>query len=175
MQRLHIVPVGEGVSVELLDRLAAALAGRLRVSCHVEVATLDAAFAYEPKRNQYYSTAILKRLLEISPADVRVLGVTVYDLFVPVLTFVFGEAQMAGRAALISTRRLADEFYGLPPRTDVLFERVLKEAVHELGHTFGLRHCPDWTCVMTSSHGVERLDVKTADFCAKCARAAISG
>jgi archaemetzincin len=168
MDSLHIVPVGERVPVDLLDRLAAALASRLHVSCHVRVASVDAGFAYDEKRNQYYSTAILKRLLDEAPSSARVLGITAHDLYVPVLTFVFGEAQLGGRAALVSTHRLAEEFYGLPARGDVLLERLVKEAVHELGHTFGLRHCSDWRCVMTSSHGVEKLDVKTAEFCSSC-------
>ncbi len=100
--------------------------------------------------------------------DARVLGVTASDLYVPVLTFVFGEAQLDGNCAVVSTARLKDEFYGLPPRPDLLRERLLKEAAHELGHTFGLRHCADWRCVMTSSHAVERLDVKGAEFCRAC-------
>jgi archaemetzincin len=171
MESLHIVPVGGGLAIELLDELAAALASRLRFSCHVQVSPLDAVFAYEQKRNQYHSTAILKRLLEAGPPKGRVLGITPHDLFVPVLTFVFGEAQVSGRAAVVSTHRLTEEFYGLPRKPEVLFDRLVKEAVHELGHTFGLRHCSDWRCVMTSSNGVERLDVKSADFCAECVRA----
>jgi archaemetzincin len=77
-------------------------------------------------------------------------------------------AQLDGAYAAVSTARLHEEFYGLPPRQDLLHERLLKEAVHELGHTFGLRHCADWRCVMSSSHGVERLDVKGLEFCAAC-------
>jgi archaemetzincin len=142
----------------------------MRLSCHVQVAAIDAAFAYDEKRNQHYSTAILRRLLDTAPASARVLGVTALDLYVPVLTFVFGEAQLNGRAALISLHRLAERYYGLPDRREILLERAVKEAVHELGHTYGLRHCSDWRCVMTSSHGIERLDVKTADFCTTCAR-----
>jgi archaemetzincin len=163
--------VGSGCPVELLDDLAAELASRLRLSCHVQTAPLDAAFAYEQKRNQYYSTAILKHLLGVGPPKDRILGVTELDLFVPVLTFVFGEAQLAGRAALVSTHRLTEEFYGLPRQFETFRQRLVKEAVHELGHTFGLRHCSDWRCVMTSSNGVERLDIKSADFCTSCARA----
>jgi archaemetzincin len=171
MDALHIVPVGGGVAIDLLDDLAAVLASRLQLSCHVQVAPVDAAFAYDEKRNQHYSTAILKRLLETAPGSTRVLGVTALDLYVPVLTFVFGEAQLNGRAALVSLHRLSERYYGLPDRRDLLLDRAVKEAVHELGHTYGLRHCSDWRCVMTSSHGIELLDVKTAEFCNICGRA----
>jgi archaemetzincin len=167
---LRIVPVGEGVSVELLDGLAAALALRLQVGCHVDTAPLNAGFAWEQKRNQYWSTALLKALVERTPDDVRVLGVTELDLYVPVLTFVFGEAQVAGRAALVSMHRLRNEFYGLAAAPDILLERLVKEAIHELGHTYGLRHCSDWRCVMSSSHAVEKLDTKGHEFCDACAR-----
>jgi archaemetzincin len=167
MEALHIIPVGE-VELALLDRLAAALAGRLRVSCHVQPAPLQPEFAWEPKRNQYWSTSILKRLLETSAPEVHVLGVAGIDLFVPVLTFVFGEAQIGGRAALVSTHRLRNDFYGLPADADILFERLVKEALHEMGHNFGLKHCADWQCVMTSSHAVEKLDLKTDAFCRTC-------
>jgi archaemetzincin len=91
-----------------------------------------------------------------------------------VLTFVFGEAQLDGNCAVVSTARLKEEFYGLPGRQELLRERLLKEAVHELGHTFGLRHCADWRCVMTSSHAVERLDVKGAEFCRACRKPVFS-
>jgi archaemetzincin len=100
--------------------------------------------------------------------DARNLGVTACDLYVPVLTFVFGEAQLDGNCAVVSTARLADEHYGLPPNPILLRERLVKEAAHELGHTFGLRHCVDWRCVMASSHAVERLDIKSFDFCKGC-------
>jgi archaemetzincin len=133
--------------------------------------TFDVSFAWNSDRQQYYATAILERLERACDRDVRVLGVTACDLFVPVLTFVFGEAQLDGNCATVSMARLKDESYGLPPREDLLRERLLKEAVHELGHTFGLRHCAHWRCVMTSSHAVERLDVKSAEFCAVCRKA----
>jgi archaemetzincin len=84
------------------------------------------------------------------------------------LTFVFGEAQLDGNCAVVSTARLKEEFYGLPRREELFLERLIKEAAHELGHTFGLRHCMDWRCVMASSHAVERLDVKGAEFCKAC-------
>jgi archaemetzincin len=151
-----------------LEQLAASLARTFHGPCSIRPETLDITFASDERRGQYYSTAILQRLERMAHPGTRVLGVAVADLFVPVLTFVFGEAQLEGGCAVVSLARLRDEFYGLAAREDLLRERLLKEAVHELGHTFGLRHCRDWECVMASSHAVERLDVKKAGFCAAC-------
>lgn len=169
---IHILPVGPGVSIGLLDALAAALARIFRVSCHVQAGTqVDAGFALDTRRNQYHATSILRHIRHLEADDeVRVIGVTQLDLFVPILTFVFGEAELGGRCAVVSLQRLDERFYGLPRREPLLRERLIKEAVHELGHTFGLRHCEDWRCVMTSSHAVDRLDVKSPDFCRECRR-----
>jgi archaemetzincin len=165
-------PAGNGIKPEpgmnLLEYLAATLARIFRAPCRIRPQTIDLAFAFDARRGQCYSTAILQRLERTCDPDARVLGVTTHDLFVPVLTFVFGEAQLDGNCAVVSTARLCEEFYGMPAREDLLRQRLLKEGVHELGHTFGLRHCPDWRCVMTSSHAVERLDVKESDFCPRC-------
>jgi archaemetzincin len=161
---------GDGPGLGTLEHLAIGIARTFQTTCTVRPGLLDSGFALEPGRGQYHSTAILQRLERMGDPDARVLGVTALDLYVPVLTFVFGEAQLEGNTAVVSTARLRDEFYGLPRRDDLLQERLLKEAVHELGHTFGLRHCPDWRCVMASSHAVERLDIKTADFCHGCRR-----
>jgi len=169
---IHILPVSPpAIQLNLLDRLSAGLASIMRMPCRVLTEEFDAGFAYDAYRAQTYSTAILSRLAE-SPVgeDDIMLGVTEADLFVPVLTFVFGEAQYPGRAAIISAARLREEFYGLPPDQAKLDERLLKEAVHEIGHTRGLGHCDDWQCAMVSSHRVERLDLKSASFCASCRR-----
>jgi archaemetzincin len=171
---IHLIPLGAPSrpgaepGLDLLEYLAAALARTFRTPCQIRPETFDLSFAFDPHRQQYYSTAIIQRLERAVDPDVRVLGVTASDLYVPVLTFVFGEAQLDGNCAVVSTARLKEDFYGMPPRLDLLRERLLKEAAHELGHTFGLRHCADWRCVMTSSHAVERLDVKGADFCQAC-------
>ncbi len=154
--------------LNLLEQLAASLARTFRTPCQIRPDLFDVSFSRDENRRQYYSTAIIQRLERVSDPGARVLGVTSCDLYVPVLTFVFGEGQLDGNCAVVSTARLTEEFYGLPASEERLRERLVKEAAHELGHTFGLRHCADWRCVMTSSHGVERLDVKGAEFCAAC-------
>jgi archaemetzincin len=93
----------------------------------------------------------------------RLLGITDVDLFIPVLTFVFGEAQLGGRAAIVSLARLAEA--ADPAR---LAARLCKEAVHELGHTFGLVHCALPACVMSRSPGLNAVDLKTDRLCADC-------
>jgi archaemetzincin len=173
---IHIIALTSGTrasvrtepSLERLEFLAASLARTFRRPCQIRRDILDIADTWDENRRQHYSTAILQRLIESSDGNVRVLGVTACDLFVPVLTFVFGEAQLDGCCATVSMARLDERFYGLAAHEPLLRARLVKEAIHELGHTFGLRHCPDWRCVMTSSYGVERLDVKGADFCARC-------
>jgi archaemetzincin len=167
---IHLIRAGPGVPVELLDDLAAFLARTLHVSCHVNLEPIDIANAHDPARGQYRSTEILKHLAaHPTHPPARQLAITAADLFVPVLTFVFGEAQLAGTCAVVSLHRLHEEFYGLPANPALLRDRLHKEALHELGHTLGLRHCDDWRCVMCSSHSVERLDLKEG-FCEECAQ-----
>jgi archaemetzincin len=170
---INLIPLSNGAGpmepgLVVLEHLAATLARTFHTPCRIRPETFDLSFALDPGRRQYYSTSILQRLERDSDLDARVLGVTACDLYVPVLTFVFGEAQLDGNCAVVSTARLQEEFYGMPRREDLHRERLVKEAAHELGHTFGLRHCADWRCVMSSSHGVERLDVKGAEFCGSC-------
>lgn len=179
MKSIHLLAVaastgtlsnpGGSITLELLDGLAAELARVFHVSCHVRESRLAADFAFDTARGQYHSTTILQRLESLaSDPEVALLGITSLDLYIPVLTFVFGEAQLSGRCALVSTCRLHDEFYGLPPNDLMLQNRLKKEAIHELGHTLGLKHCFDWPCVMTSSHNIERIDLKESQFCSVC-------
>ena len=176
MNRISLIPVEtsrartrEGIRVvgmDILDELSAALAGIFHVSCRVESEPLEASFSYDVMRGQYHSTALLQRLASRRVDQGRhLLGISGADLYVPILTFVFGEAQLAGNCAVVSLHRLREEFYGLPANREVEGERLLKVAVHELGHTLGLKHCPDWQCVMASAHSVERVDQKKAYFC----------
>ena len=127
-------------------------------------------FAYDAGRRQYGSIPVLEMLVRIAPPDaLKLLVVTERDLFIPVLTFVFGHAQLGGRVGMISLARLRQEFYGLPPDRDVFLARTVKEALHETGHMFGLMHCADRACAMSLATNVRQIDVKQASFCAGCA------
>jgi archaemetzincin len=124
---------------------------------------------YDPKRGQYLSTSILKELLyNLSPDAVKAVGIVSFDLFIPVLTFVFGEAQLDGKVAVVSTARLDQSFYGLPANQPLLQRRLIKEIKHELGHTFGLLHCPQKPCVMSLATTVADVDRKSLTFCDVC-------
>ena len=120
-------------------------------------------------RNQVNSTRILSQLLRRVPGKAhKILGTTELDLYIRVLTYVFGEAQLEGKAAVISTYRLRDELYGLPKNQQKLKDRLQKEAIHELGHAFGLIHCREPRCVMYSYSYAEEIDYKSIDFCKIC-------
>lgn len=127
--------------------------------------------AFDEERQQYRSDTILAKIrscAEKQEAPDRVLGIADVDIFVPPLSFVFGEAERPGRAALISLWRLKPEFYKRNPSVEVLVERTTKEAVHELGHTFGLSHCSNPFCVMYFSNSIFETDRKQSLFCNKC-------
>lgn len=130
---------------------------------------LDLQLYYSEERHQFHSTLILSKILNFLPDDgVKIVGITDVDIYIPILTFLFGEAQLDGIGALISTYRLRNEFYGLRKDNRLLYQRTLKEVLHELGHTFGLIHCKNYQCVMHSSSYVENIDLKSAQFCAAC-------
>lgn len=149
--------------------------GLREVIPEAEVEALDLVMpvpqeTYNPSRRQYYSTQILTKMKGF--ADIgesqHALGVTEVDLYVPQLNFVFGEAELAGRVAIISLFRLRSEFYGDKSNSQLFHERALKEAVHELGHTLGLGHCENPLCVMFFSNSIVDTDRKMARFCDDC-------
>ena len=154
--------------------LVEGLVGPLRLIFPLPAEILPAAVvppdAFKPNRGQYLSTDLLVDLVDHAPPGcARILGMTDVDLFIPILTYVYGEAMLPGRAAVVSSCRLAQDPLAGNVDYRVLRDRVLKEAAHELGHTFGLTHCDDKRCAMSFSHSLEQLDQKQASFCRYCA------
>jgi archaemetzincin len=130
---------------------------------------MDISKAFDPLRQQYNSSYLLSELIARPLADgEKVLGVAEVDLFIPILTFVFGEAQLEGPGAIVSAHRLNNKFYGLPENQTLLTQRIVKEPIHELGHTFGLLHCSSPGCVLNSSTYVEDIDQKSDELCPQC-------
>ena len=124
--------------------------------------------AFVKKRNQYSSSVILSQIKVFVASKAgfdRVLGVIDVDLFASGLNYVFGEAYTPGKAALISLWRLKPNFYGETAGSEVFVLRALKESVHELGHTLGLRHCARGFCVMHFSNSIFDTDKKQSLFC----------
>ena len=125
--------------------------------------------AFDPGRKQYNSVALLREVAARVPQGaVKLLGITTEDLFIPMLSFVFGQAQVGGAAALVSLARLHQEFHGIPPNNALLLARAIKECVHETGHTFGLTHCPDNACPMSLSITIRQVDDKGDELCGNC-------
>ncbi|HUJ94169.1 MAG TPA: archaemetzincin family Zn-dependent metalloprotease [Terriglobales bacterium] len=168
MKLLQLLPIGK-LDDNLLRGLQGGIPQFVDVLCEVLPPVPDPAPALHSERQQYHSSEILRRMQDlVTRRTWRLLGVTSLDLYIPILTFVFGEAQMGGPCALVSTYRLRQEFYGLQPDFELLQQRLLKEAVHELGHTLDLKHCHDYECVMASAHAVEWIDLRRPALCEAC-------
>ena len=136
----------------------------IRETVHLELEDF-----YDPVRDQYHSTAILKHFILDQPAyGPKTCYLVQPDLYIPILTFVFGEAHMHGRHCIVSSHRLREEYYMRSTDRDLFHKRLLKEIVHELGHTFGLIHCFDDLCVMHNSYDISGTDRKQEFPCDMC-------
>jgi archaemetzincin len=145
--------------------LASALGARTR-----RLDTLaEPEYAFDAARMQYSSTLMLRDALPRRPADAeRMLVLTEKDIFIPMLSFVYGQAQLNGPVAVLSMARLRQEFYGLPPSRPLFLLRIRKEVMHEVGHTLGLTHCEDTLCAMALSTNLQQLDIKRGEYCDDC-------
>lgn len=168
MPFVDIIPIGE-IEDSLILPLQNSLLQTFRLKTRLRRLNVDLSLIYDHDRNQYNSSGLLLQLINNVPSEtLKILGITDIDLFIPIFTFLFGEAQLNGVGALVSIHRLRNEFYGLPSNKELLISRLIKEAIHELGHTFGLIHCFTIRCVMNTSTYVEEIDQKSSLFCKFC-------
>ncbi|MEM2981460.1 MAG: archaemetzincin family Zn-dependent metalloprotease [Thermoproteota archaeon] len=165
-----LVPIGN-INPSELSFLPAELSKIFRtINFEVERSILKLpSHTYDKARKQYNSTLLLEYLAMVKSRGYgKYLGIVNVDLYARGLNFVFGEAVLNGEDAIISLHRLRPEFYGDPPDSEVFKTRIVKEAVHELGHTFGLTHCENRECVMHFSNSIIDTDLKKAQPCLKC-------
>jgi archaemetzincin len=164
--KITLKPSGN-IADEIVEKLGDRVSNVFHCPVEIEAGFGDLSEAYNPQRNQYLSSKLLAGLGQ-SKREERVVGVVDVDLYVPRLNFVFGEADVVSRAAIISLCRLRQEYYGLPSDEALFLTRSTKEIVHELGHIFGLGHCPNNKCVMHFSNSLADTDLKEAHFCSMC-------
>ena len=166
---LGLVPLA-GINPIILKELCQGLSDFLYLPAKILPPQPLPLQAYHPERNQYHSTQLLEYILNQDHGEkpFRILGVTSVDLYIPIFTFVFGEAQLDGQVAIISTYRPSGGANGGNPPAPLLLSRLLKLSLHELGHTFNIPHCRSEGCLMGFAANLEKLDQKRLGLCKYC-------
>ncbi len=152
-----------------LKKVALAAEAEYRHEVITEECHLDLNPFYNPARRQYDGDRLLRHMhLCTDTEHTKMIGLFRVDLYIPILTYIFGQAILGKSVAIASVFRLRNELYGLKQDENLLLLRTIKEVIHELGHTFGLIHCHHLTCVMHSSTYAEEIDLKSASLCPAC-------
>jgi len=154
---------------DFLEQLAEVVKREFLFPVKIKDGHIDLSEFHDPARRQYNGNRLLKEVDSLySSESYKTLGLFSVDLFIPILTYIFGQAFLNGRTGIASLYRFSNERYGMKKDDQVLLERFTKEVIHELGHTFGLIHCHIPSCVMRSGTYVEDIDQKSWNLCVTC-------
>lgn len=154
---------------DYLEMIAKDIAQEFLHSVKIEENHIDLSEFYDPMRRQYDGNKLLIDIDSRPSSEIlKTVGLFRVDLFIPILTYIFGQAVFKGNTGIASLYRLKNEQYGMKKDEALLFNRFKKVVIHELGHTFGLIHCHNPSCVMRSSTYVEDIDQKSQNLCFKC-------
>lgn len=165
MKILKILPLGK-ISQQILELTAKALKENYGLKTEIIPGAKISKESYNSSRKQYLAEKILE-FIKRKFKD-RVFAICNVDIYAEGLNFIFGQAELNGKVGMISTYRLNPEFYGLQFDEKLFFERIEKEAIHEVGHMLGLRHCSNKSCVMCFSNSIIEVDRKSKELCEKC-------
>lgn len=168
LQNITLVSFGY-FEKNLLEKVLEAVRNEFHGQVNLREGHIDLSEHYDPPRRQYNANSLIHQVDNLTFYDAtKVLGLFNVDLYIPILTFIFGQAFLNGRSGIASHFRLGNERYGMPANDHLLAERFSKEVIHELGHMHGLIHCHQPSCVMRSSTYVEDIDQKSMHFCQIC-------
>lgn len=163
--RLTIVPLGK-VDPGMLEYVRKGLRLRFKIPVQIGNDLRAPEGSFNGFRKQYEANLILNDMEK--NFDDKVLAITNHDIYTAGLNFIFGLAKTKSKSAIVSTYRLDPQIYNSPPNIDLLKERLLKECIHEFGHTLGMQHCREQGCIMNASNNIRDIDNKSTDFCHMC-------
>ena len=168
MGQISLIPINT-IDATFVQRLALCLEERFLYSCTVERRLRVPRTALNSVRKQMFlNTLVAKVASATAPVDGLRLAITDFDLYKISHQFVFGDASEEHRVAIVSLHRLRGDFYGEDADENQLFQRALKESVHDLGHALGLKHCFNARCAMYFSNSIYDTDNKLSHFCDTC-------
>lgn len=166
----YIIPMGD-IDEGLFNTIKNSLKAKFDAGCIVLESIIVPESAYDRERQQFLCSSIIEELKSCTPDrdiySTRVLGIVDVDIYAPQLNYIFGQADVRNGICVISLARLKEEFHGREANEELLKKRAIKEAMHEIGHTYGMGHCFDARCVMFFSNTLADTDYKEADFCPK--------
>jgi archaemetzincin len=166
--QISIVPIN-AIEASSLERLALCLEERFLFTCRVESTVSIPRTSLNSVRKQMFLNTLVSRVTATPATEGAIrLVITDYDLYKTSHQFIFGEGNEEQRVAVVSLHRLRSDFYGERSDPNLLFQRTLKEAVHDLGHALGLKHCFNARCAMYVSNSIYDTDNKLSHFCENC-------